>query len=155
MADQASLEDRNGKRQAPASRIVRNMGDFAHDVLVLAELQARLAALDLQQTARQSILPTVLVAVGLGLLAGSFPVLLATIAFALIEGADWPAWAGFLLATVIGLLLGAGVCAAAYGIFRKTATGLERSRKELSDNVRWLKEVLSASGRAQHRRQCD
>lgn len=155
MADQASLDYRNGKGQKPARRIVRNVGDCAHDVVVLAELQARLAALDLKQSAQQSVAPAGLLAVGLGLLAGSFPVLLMTIAFALIEGAQWPAWAGFLLATGVGFLLGAATCAGAYWMFRSSVTGLDRSRKELSENLRWLKDVLSTSGRARQRSQCD
>jgi uncharacterized membrane protein YqjE len=155
MADQTSVEYRNGSGEAPASQIVRNLGDCAHDVVVLAELQARLAALDLKESAQQTLAPAGLLAIGLGLLAGSFPVLLMTLAYLLINVAEWPEWAGFLLATVIGFLVGGALCAGAYWLFRSSVTGLERSRKELTDNLRWLKEVLSASGRSRHRRQCD
>ncbi len=154
MADQTAVETRNGAREAPATEIARSLSDCAHDVVNLAELQTRLLKLDMQESVRQTVAPAGLLAIGLGLLVGSFPLLLMSIAFALVNGAAWPEWAAFLLATVLGLLGGGGLCAGAWWLFRNSVTGLERSRKELTENIQWLKDTLSSSGRMRHRRQC-
>ncbi|NLY00572.1 MAG: phage holin family protein [Rhodopirellula sp.] len=154
MVDQATLEMRNGAHQAPATEILRGLNDCAHDVVTLTELQMRLLKLDLQDSARQTRAPLGLLAVGLCLLLGSFPVLLMTIAYGVVALAGWPQWAGFLTATVVGFLIGGGLSGGAYWLFRHNVTGLQRSRKELVDNIRWLKETLSSGGRSRHRRQC-
>jgi hypothetical protein len=154
MAGQTSVEQQNGRYEAPASVFARNFSDCAHDVVNLAELQSRLLLIDLKQSARQTAVPAGLAGAALAILLGSIPVLFMAIAYALVEGAGWPHWAGFLLAGVLGLILGGGLAAGAYALVRRSVTGLERSRKELADNLRWLKDTLSASGRLRHRSQC-
>ncbi len=155
MADQTSVEFRNGKDEVAARRIFRNVSDCAADVVALTELQTRLVMLDLKQSGRQAAAPGGLLLVGIGLLVGAFPVLLMAIAYALINGAGWPEWAGFLFATAVGFVLGGSFCAGAYWLFRNHVATMERSRKELGNNLRWLKDVLSASGRARHFSQCE
>jgi len=154
MANQTSVETRDGHDESPATAFARSFSDCAHDIVNLSELQARLLALDLKQTARRTAAPAALAAVGLAILLGVVPILLVTIAYVLVEVAGWPHWAGFLLASGVGLIVGGGLAGVAYALFRNSFSALQRSRKELSDNLRWLKDTLSTSGRLRHRSQC-
>jgi hypothetical protein len=154
MANQTSVEARDGREEAPAAVFARNFSDCARDIVSLAELQSRLLSLDLKQVVRQAAVPAALAGTALAVLLGSVPIMLMTIAYALVDVAGWSRWAAFLLATVIGLILGSGLAAGAYAIFRNSFNALDRSRKELADNLRWLKEALSVSGRLRHRSQC-
>lgn len=154
MAYQTTVEGHNGRDEAPAAVFARNFSDCARDIVSLAELHGQLLSLDIKQTVRQAAAPTVLLVLGLALLMAMLPVLLMAVAYAFIEGLGWPHWAGFLLAAGIGLLVGGGLAAVAYVLYRSSLTGLERTRKELADNLRWLKDSLSTSGRLRHYSQC-
>jgi hypothetical protein len=155
MADQTSVEWPSARDEAPATVFARNFGECARDIVNLAELQSQLLAVDVKQSARRMTVPAVLLVLAVVMILGSFPVLLMTIAYALIEGAGWPHWAGFLLATGIGFLVGGVLAASGYMLLRNAIPRLERSRKELADNLRWLKDSLSAGGRLRHRQQCE
>lgn len=160
MADQTSVTARLDEHQArgeptPATALAHNVGDFARDLVNLAELQAQLLAVDLKQSARQAAARVGLVAVGLALVLACLPVLLMALAYALIEVASWSHGLSFLVAGVVGLLMGGALALGGLAWLRRTQPSWERSRRELGDNLRWLKQSLSATGRQQQRRQCE
>lgn len=160
MADQTSMKERHdqqtaGGEAAPATALARNFGDFARDLVSLAELQGQLFVVDLKQNARQAAARVGLVAVGLALLLGALPVLWMALAYALVEAAGWSHWLSFLVAGVVGLIVGGALALGGLAWLRRALPGLERSRRELGDNLRWLKQSLSATGRQQQRRQCE
>lgn len=153
MDGQATVTISNGKAGAPATVIVRNLGDCARDVVELAELQARLLSLDLKQSVKRAVPPVILAVAALIFLLASFPVALAAVGYALVELADWSYTAAFFAAAGIGLLLAVAMALAAWVLVRRI-TGFERSRAELAANLVWLKDVLSNSGRVRHRATC-
>ncbi len=153
MAGQTPVEPKNGSPEGPAKVFARSVSQYIRDIITLSELQSRLLVIDLKQAARRATGVAVLLVVACGLLAGSFPVLLMAIAYAFVEGKGWPLWAGFLTATVIGVVLSACFGAGGAMLLRGRLAGFERSRRELARNLRWLKESLSADGRMRHRDQ--
>ena len=77
MVDQAS-ENGRGTARAPGSGSAEFEGvaEFVDDLASLAELQARLLAIDCREAARKSAMPIVVTVVGLAVLVASFPVAL-------------------------------------------------------------------------------
>ena len=65
---------------APATAVVSNLAEFGNDFATRAELQAKLAAIDLKESAGRAAVPAGLLAGALVLLLGSVPVLLAGVA---------------------------------------------------------------------------
>lgn len=143
MAHQASV---NGSGATPPTgRSVTGgpISQVAHDVLELAELQARLFKLDVDASTSRVKSAVVLGAIGATLLLMGLFMALGVAALALIEFAGWDAWAAFgavALAVIIisGLLLFLAKRAAGGGVFN-----CDRSKDELQKNVAWLKSALS------------
>jgi hypothetical protein len=148
MVDQASVNGR-ATAHAPGSGWADGVAEFVDDLSSLAELQAKLAAVDFKDAARKSAVPIVLTVVGLTAVVASVPVALL--------GAGW------LLASVLkihqgwAMLLTAGAATALGGLMAawgrmRLGRGFEsfrRSRKQLWLNLAWVRSVLvtSASGR--------
>jgi Putative Actinobacterial Holin-X, holin superfamily III len=156
MADQATVnQPRSVPIDAPATAVVSNLAEFGNDFATLAELQAKLAAIDLKETAGRAALPASLLAGALVLVLGSLPVLLAGVAelieeYTAIDG-------GWALLLTAGVTLALAAAIGAVGAFRIGASfaSFQRSGEELARNVSWIKTVLAYSGRsapAQRRR---
>jgi len=155
MVDQASVNGR-GTARAPGSSTAEFEGvaEFVDDLASLAELQAKLAAVDFKDSARKSAIPIVLTVVGLAVMAASIPVALL--------GAGWlvasalkihQGWA-MLLTAGAALAFGGLVVAIAGMQLRYSFESFRRSRKQLWLNLAWVKTVLvtSASARLHPRR---
>ncbi len=152
MVDQTSV---NGRVAAgvPGSSSVGYDGvaEFVDDLASLAELQAKLAAVDFREAARKSAIPIVLTVAGLAVIVASVPVALI--------GAAWllssvlkisQGWAMLLTAgasiTLAGLV--AGVAAMR---LRHSFESFRRSRKQLWLNLAWVRTVLVTSASARLR----
>jgi hypothetical protein len=155
MVDQTSV---NGRVAAgvPGSSSVGfdGVAEFVDDMASLAELQAKLAAVDFREAARKSAIPIALTVAGLAVIVASVPVALL--------GAAW------LLATALkihqgwAMLLTAGASIAVAGLvavlagmrLRHSFDSFRRSRKQLWLNLAWVRTVLvtSASARLRPRR---
>lgn len=132
----------NGRARTDKPNVATSFGDLAHDVIELTELQAELFATDVRDTSRSVRLGVALGAAGVVLFLGSVPVLLAAVAYLLIEQRGWSHAAGFGAATFVGLLLSGGVLAAAWRWLRMSVVTLHRSRDELKRNIAWVKSSL-------------
>lgn len=155
MVDQASVSGR-GSARGPGSGSAEYEGiaEFVDDLESLAELQAKLLAIDFRDAARKSAIPLTLILVGLTVVAAS-----ATVA---LLGAGWllasalsihQGWA-MLLAAGAGIPL-AGLLAVLGGMMlRQSFDSFRRSRKQLRLNLAWVRTVLvtSASARLHPRR---
>ena len=127
--------------------LVGGVTEFASDAATLLELQARLAELDLKETAERAAVPLTLVlsAVVLGL--AGVPVALLGVAdlLALVLKIA-PGTAKLITAAgavgVAGLLLYASL-----GALTRSVAPLRRSREELWRNLAWIKTVMLLSGR--------
>lgn len=137
---------------APATAMVENAASFGHDVLTLAELQAKLAAVDLKEAAGHAAIPFAVIAVGATLALGSIPVALMGLA-EMLDGATHLGPGASRLITAAGALV-IGVIALAIAASRLGAAfrSLERTREELSRNLAWIKTVIVYSGRSSVRR---
>ena len=132
----------NGRVNGEEPNVVASFAGLSHDVIELAELQAELFALDVKDTSQGARTALLLSAAGILVLLGSIPVALVTIAVLLVEQFGWSNAAGFGAATAVGILLGAGILAAAWARFRTSLVTLHRSRDELRRNIAWVKTSL-------------
>ncbi len=132
----------NGRARNNEPNVAASFSDLAHDVIELTELQANLFALDVKDTSRSTRTALILGVSGVVVLLGTIPVALVSLAALLIEQLGWSNAAGFGAATLVGVLLGAGILAAAWSRFRTSAVTLHRSRDELRRNIAWVKSSL-------------
>ena len=132
----------NGRVRTDEPNVAASFAGLSHDVIELAELQAELFALDVKDTSQTARTAFILSAAGIVVLLGSIPVALVTFAMVLIEQLGWSNAAGYGTATAAGILLGAGILAAAWARFRRSVITLHRSRDELRRNVAWVKASL-------------
>lgn len=147
MADQATMNQTDGKRTGPAAAFRKNVAELGHDAATLVELQTQLLALDLKQAAGRAVAPVVLAMLGLLLLQAAFPVALVGGGFLLVEAGLAPAWA-FLIAAGTALLTAAVLGLFAWRRLRGSLSSFSRSRFEFARNFRWVKQVLKQRGAA-------
>jgi len=144
-----SAKQGNASTFGPANRVRRNLTGLTHDVIRLAELQAKLFSADAGQLIRSSKLAMIMIGVAGVLALSSLPVLLFAAGWGLTSITDLNlAVSLFLSATVCGLI--PATCLAWIGIrrVRHEMKLLDRSRGELSRNVAWFKKTIrNQSGR--------
>ncbi len=153
MADQASVNGR-GTACAPGSHSAEFEGvaEFVDDLASLAELQAKLAALDCREAARKSAIPVVLTVVGLAVVVASVPVALL--------GAGWLLASALTIHQGWAMLLTAGAAIALGGLvavlggrrLSHSFDSFRRSHKQLILNLAWVRTVLLTSARPHARR---
>jgi len=145
MDHQTQVSERNGSPQAGRKTMARDVGEFAHDVLTLAELQAQLLAADVQECSRRVLVPGLVLVGGVALGLSCFPIAMAAVALLLIEIFELSYAAGFLTTAAVGAVLSAILSAIGWFLVRRRVAVLGRSRQELVRNLRWIKKVLERS----------
>src|SRR5207248_7609 len=81
MADQATVRGGDTRTNgAPPEGVVGSIAEFGNDIATLIELQAKLAAIDLKESAERATLPLALTLAGLVVLVASVPVALVGVA---------------------------------------------------------------------------
>ena len=120
----------------------RSAAGVAHDLVGIAELQAKLLAADLRAMARALARGIGLWFVAAALFAATLPVAMAGLGLWLAGRFEWSPAGGLLV-----VALGAAALVALGGVagwrqFRLQAATLERSQRELRENVQLLKQVL-------------
>jgi Putative Actinobacterial Holin-X, holin superfamily III len=145
MLDQTTM---NGRRVdgSPAAGFGRNLAGLMHDLVCLGELQCQLFALDVRESVSRSVVPIGLIIAALLLALGTVPVVLAGIGWALVNLADLSPGAAFLIVSLISLVLVAGALWWSLRRIRSALASFHRSRQELQDNVRWIKDALKFQG---------
>src|SRR5215207_4754164 len=103
MSDQTKIEERNG---SPAG-LARDVGEFAYDVLTLAELQGQLLLADVRECSQKAFAPGVVLLSGFALVLAGLPIALVSLALWLKEVFATSYAAGFLLAAAVSLVIGA------------------------------------------------
>ncbi len=134
----------NGEaHEVPSRTLARNAAGIAHELVGMAELQGELLAADFRQIVRDAIRGLSFWVVA-GLLAfATLPVALAGAGLWLAEGLDQRPAAGLLWVSLAAALLAAGAGMAGWLQFRMQAMTLERSRRELRENIMLLKQILT------------
>ena len=142
MDDQAKIDERSRTPENASRGFARGVGDFTHDVLTLAELQAQLLAADIQECRQRVLVPALLLLCGLAVSLACFPVGLTALAFCLVQSYKTSYATAFLIAFIVGTVLGALLSVLGCLHVRKSLAVLRRSQHELIRNLRWIKKVL-------------
>lgn len=142
MGHQTKVTERNGSPGPVPKTLARDVGEFAYDVLTLAELQTQLFVTDLQECTRRALVPGLVLVCGVALGLSCIPFALAALALLLIQVFETSYATGFLMATIVGAIVSALLCVSGWFLVRERLTVLRRSQEELVRNLRWIKKVL-------------
>jgi Putative Actinobacterial Holin-X, holin superfamily III len=145
MAHQTKLSDQNGSPRTASKGLARDVGEFAYDVLTLAELQAQLFVADMQECGQRVRIPGLILLCGVALGLACFPIALAALALVVVQIFGTSYATGFLTAVVVGAALSALLCAIGWYQVRERVAVLGRSQQALVRNLRWIKKVLERS----------
>jgi len=145
MDHQTQINERNGSPQTASKALAHDVGEFAHNVLTLAELQAQLFAADVQECGQRAFVPGLVLLGGVALGLTCFPIALAALALVLVEVFQTSYAAGFLITAAVGAVLSALMCVIGWFQVRQRLALLGRSQQELVRNLRWIKKVLERS----------
>jgi len=156
MVDQAQVNQAvrptNGHNELPPRAVARSTGEFLHDVTTLAELQGKLALIDLREGTAKLITPAVALFAGGMIGLGCVPIALATLALLLKELTTLPLVACFAIALGIGVFACLVLTIVAFGVFKSGFKMFDRSLYEWGRNRKWIKDTLKrlSQGPATH-----
>jgi hypothetical protein len=150
---QASVNGR-GTARVPGSRSAEYDGvaEFVDDLASLAELQARLAAVDLKESARKSAIPVALAVAGFAMIVASLPVALLAAGWLLATALTIHQGWAMLLVAGAAMVLGGVVAWAGGRRLSHSFDSFRRSHKQLILNLAWVRTVLLTSARPHARR---
>lgn len=134
-----------------AADVVNNVAEFGEDLLSLAELQARLAAIEWRQNVAAAKVGGAVIALGGVMAMAALPVALAGIAELLVWGLNWNRGAALLVVAAATMLLAGLAIGLAVARLRASDMGFPLSREEFTRNLNWLRSVLLYSGRTARR----
>ena len=140
------------RTEAAAGEVVSNVTGFGENLLNLAEMQARMTAIELRQNVSAMKTAGTVLATTTLLALASFPVVLAGIAELLVSELAWRRGHAFLTVglTTIGIAAFVAVTAAVW--LRRQQFGFPLSVEEFTRNLNWVRTVLRLSGRRPMRR---
>lgn len=145
MADQTKIDEQHRAPESASKGFARGVGNFTHDVLTLAELQAQLLAADVQECRQRVLVPALLLVCGLAVSLACFPVGLTALALYVVQSYKTSYATGFLIAFIVGAVLGTLLSVFGCLRVRNGLAVLGRSQRELIRNLRWIKKVLDHS----------
>lgn len=128
--------------------VVTNVAEFGENLLTLAELQARLASIELKQNVRAVKFGGTVLITGAVLGLATLPVALLGIAELLTTGLSIHRGLAQVIVAGAGFLI-AGICVAVAVLrLRGSDLGFPLSGEELTRNINWVRTVLLHSGRS-------
>jgi uncharacterized membrane protein YqjE len=123
----------------------RSVGQILHDIVTLAQLQARLFVLDAHDGMAKIQRPILALAAGAVLAICAVPIALIGVALLLIDVAHLSRLAAFWITFVFAIFVAASLVAYAVAWFRKPPGLFEYSREELANNIERVKDMLHRS----------
>lgn len=129
------------KSNADKPALGKSIGEIAHDLTLLAEMQAKLLAIDSRDSIGRLITPAVCMVLGVAALLGCLPVFLLAVATA-IQDAGLSAVISLFIAAAIGFVLGSAFLLLGWLFIRNALYPFTRSATAFSDNIAWLRSVL-------------
>jgi uncharacterized membrane protein YqjE len=145
MDHQTKVSGQNGSPETAPRALARDVGEFAHGVLTLAELQTQLFVADVREFGQRVLVPGLALLSGVALGLACLPIALAALALLLVQVFETSYAAGFLITVLVGAVLSALLCVIGLLQVRKRVAVLGRSQQELVRNLRWIKKVLERS----------
>jgi Zn-dependent protease with chaperone function len=148
MLDQTEVKPTNGHTELPPRAMARSTSELLHDMATLAELQGKLALLDLREGFAKLIVPAGLAVVGAGVGLGCIPIGLMTLALSLEKLTNLTPPVCFAIAFGVGLLLAAILVIPALATLKTGVRTFDRSLEEWRRNRQWAKETLKRMARS-------
>jgi len=146
MADQTQINHSNTASPFELSgSLGSEVGEVAHDLLQLTELQSQLFLVEFREFGRRSFLPSLFLITGAMLGAACIPIALIAIAFALVELAKLSMATSFLIVLAVGLVGSVVLSIVGWMQMRKRIGFLPRSQEEFARNYRWIKSGFSSN----------
>ena len=136
----------------PRSPEFEGVAEFVDDLASLAELQAKLAAVDLRDAARKSAIPDRADRSGLAVMAAGVPVALIGAGWLLADALKIHQGWAMLLTAGAAMTLGGLVAGLGGRRLSHSFDSFRRSRKQLILNLAWVRTVLVTSARPHARR---
>jgi hypothetical protein len=118
------------------------MGELAHDIVSLAELQLELFRVDCREGLRQIMIPVALLLCAGVVAAGTVPIAMILVADFLTQATDLSRAAAFSIAAMNGVIVALAIEVVGWPYLRGVVRVFERSREELASNVTWIKHAL-------------
>jgi hypothetical protein len=137
----------NGDAPCPGD-MVSNAAEFGENLLNLAELQTRLATLELKQEVQtvKVTAPVILGGAVLGI--ASLPIVLAGVAELLVSELGMRRGFALLSVAVVALAIAGASIAFATIRLRRSVVGFPLTTEEFSRNLNWVRTILRHSGRS-------
>ena len=132
----------NGSTQSPPKGVAKGMGELAHDIVSLAELQLELFRVDCLEGLRRILIPVVLLLFGGFVAVGTVPIALILVAEFLVQTAGLSRTAAFSIAAMSGVIVAVAIGVVGWSYLRGVVRVFERSREELASNMTWIKHAL-------------
>ena len=118
------------------------MGELAHDIVSLAELQLELFRVDCREGLRRILIPVALLLFAGIVAVGTVPIALILIAELLVQAAGLSRAVAFLIAAMSGFIVALAIGVVGWFYLRGVVRVFERSREELTSNMAWIKHAL-------------
>jgi len=118
------------------------MGELAHDIVSLAELQLELFRVDCREGLRRILIPVALLLFAGIVAVGTVPIALILVAEVLVQTADLSRAAAFSIAAMSGVIVALTIGVVGWSYLRGVVRVFERSREELTRNMTWIKHAL-------------
>lgn len=112
------------------------------DVVRMVDLQFQLLSVDVRQFAQESRAASIATVLGGVLAIASVPVLMLGISQFLVEQFDWNQATTYLVVSIAALVVSATTVAWSVSRLLRAGEALDRSRQELSENLRWIRKTL-------------
>jgi hypothetical protein len=143
MVNKTQVIQSNDASIEAADSLGDNVGGFAHDLLMLAELQAQLLLAEVLEFRQRSILPCLFLVSGLMLGTACFPIALITLALVLAQVANLSMAIAFLI--VLGFGSVGSLLLTILGLLqvRKSKQFMPRSQEEFARNYQWMKSAFN------------
>jgi hypothetical protein len=140
-------------RDSSALALTQSLASVAKDLVMIAELQMRLLAVDLRAMRQEALPGLVTWVIACGLFVAVLPTALIGTGFWLADVAQVSTAVGLLSVAFGAVLLVIGFCLAAWRHLKRQQNGFQRSRKELRASLAAMRQVLSshAEPAAEHR----
>lgn len=145
MGHQTMVNEQACFPETATKTLAQDVGDFALDVFTLAELQAQLLVVDVQECGHRVLMPSLALLAGGALGLACLPIALAALALWIIQAFATSYAAGFLVAVMLGAIVSGVLCVMGWWWFRQRLVILRRSQQELVRNLCWVKKVLARS----------
>jgi hypothetical protein len=144
MDHETTLDGRqNGaERASPSRTLASNAAAMAYDLVSLAELQWQLLVADMRGVWSGALVAVGATIVALVIAVAAMPVALAALGLLLADATGLSPAAGMLLVVLAALVVTSGLLGAGWWHLREQLAGLERSRRELRNNLNTLKRIL-------------